>query len=176
MQTSDTNIQLLPPHIDRDLHFTLSWFQRPEGHATLLSMGNAEHEIESSTIESETAILREFIELEERQTQITRMIIVDHKTIGVVWIELEENHSVQPPSIHIMIGNPDYRGKGIGRTVMQAAIDYIRNTLHLNTIYSRHLANNTAAANLNRSLGFEKDGLPYTDSNGLVWQSIKMNF
>lgn len=175
MYTNDPTISLLPPDIDRDMPFALSWFQRPEGHATLLSMGNAEHEIEPSTIESETAILREFIELEEQQKQITRMIIVDHMTIGVVWIELQENHSVQPPSIHIMIGNPDYRGKGIGKSVMQAAIDYIRNTLHLNTIYSRHLANNTAVANLNQSLGFEKVGSPYTDSNGLVWQSIKMN-
>lgn len=175
MHTNDPTIFLLPPDIDRDVPFALSWFQRPEGHATLLSMGNAEHEIEPSTTESETAILREFIELEEQQKQITRMIIVDHKTIGVVWIELEENHSVQPPSIHIMIGNPDYRGKGIGKSVMQAAINYVRNTLRLDTIYSRHLANNTAVANLNRSLGFEKDGSPYTDSNGLVWQSIKMN-
>lgn len=175
MQTSDPNILLLPPDIDRDAPFTLSWFQRPEGHATLLSMGNAEHEIETPTLEGETAILREFIDLEQEGRQITRMVIVNHETIGVVWIELQENHNVQPPSIHIMIGNPDYRGKGIGKSVMQAATNYIRDTLNLSTIYSRHLANNMPVATLNKSLGFEKDGLPYTDSNGLVWQSIKMN-
>jgi len=174
MQTNDSTIQLLPPDIDRDAPFALSWFQRPEGHATLLSMGNAEHEIEPSTLESETAILREFIDLEQEEKQITRMIIVDQKTIGVVWIELFENHNVQSPSIHIMIGNPDYRGKGIGKSVMQAAINYVRDTLNLNTIYSRHLANNMQVATLNKSLGFEKDGVPYTDNNGLVWQSIKM--
>jgi RimJ/RimL family protein N-acetyltransferase len=138
-------------------------------------MGNAEHEIEPSTVESETAILREFIELEEEQKQITRMIVVNHMTIGVVWIELQENHGVHPPSIHIMIGNPDYRGKGIGKSVMQAAIDYVRGDLHLDTIYSRHLANNTAVASLNQSLGFEKDGSPYADENGLVLQGIKIN-
>lgn len=175
MQTDNPSIQLLPPDIDRDAPFALSWFQRPEGHTTLLSMGNAEHEIEPSTLESETAILREFIDLEQEGKQITRMVVVDQKTIGVVWIELLENHNVQPPSIHIMIGNPDYRGKGIGKSVMQAAINYVRDTLSLNTIYSRHLANNMPVATLNKSLGFEKDGLPYTDSNGLVWQSIKMN-
>ena len=175
MRTDDPTILLLPPDIDRDVPFALSWFQRPEGHATLRSMGNAEHEIELSTIESETAILHDFIELEEQRKQITRMIIVDHKTIGVVWIELQEHHNVQPPSIHIMIGNPDYRGKGIGKSVMQTAINYMKNTLHIDTIYSRHLANNAIVANLNQSLGFKKDGSPYTDSNGLVWQSIKMN-
>lgn len=175
MQTNDSSILLLPPDINRDVPFALSWFQGPEGRATLLSMGNAEHEIEPSTLESETAILREFIDLEHEGKQITRMIIVNQKTIGVVWIELLENHDVQPPSIHIMIGNPDYRGKGIGKSVMHAAINYVRNALNLNTIYSRHLANNEAVATLNKSLGFEKDDLPYTDNNGLVWQSIKID-
>ncbi len=175
MQTDNPSIRLLPPDIDRDVPFALSWFQRPEGHATLLSMGNAEHEIAPSTTESETAIIGEFIKFEKQQKQITRMIVVDDMTIGVVWIELEENHNVRPPSIHIMIGNPDYRGKGIGKSVMQAAINYIKNTLHLDTIYSRHLVDNIAVANLNESVGFEKDGLAYTDNNGLVWQNIKID-
>jgi RimJ/RimL family protein N-acetyltransferase len=173
MKTNDPAIQLLPPNVERDVPFTLSWFERPEGRDTLLSMGNAEHEIEPATRESERGILREFIELEEEQKQITRMIVVNHMTIGVVWIELQENHGVHPPSIHIMIGNPDYRGKGIGKSVMQAAINYVRDDLHMDTIYSRHLANNTAVASLNQSLGFEKDGSPFTDKNGLVWQGIK---
>lgn len=175
MQTDNLNIKLLPPNIVRDVPFALSWFQRPEGHATLLSMGNAEHEIEPSTPEREAATLRGFIDLEQEGKQITRMIIVDQETIGAVWIELLENHSVQPPSVHIMIGNPDYRGRGIGKSVMQAAITYIKHTLRLKTIHSRHLVNNAPVAALNKSLGFENDGTPYVDDNGLVWQRIKMN-
>ena len=175
MQSNDSSIQLLPPDPHRDAPFALSWFQRSEGHATLLSMGNAESEIEPSTLEGETAIMREFINLEQEGKQITRMIIVDQKTIGLVWIELFENHHVQQPSIHIMIGNPDYRGKGIGKAVMQSAVHFIKSTLEQKTIYSRHLVTNATVANLNKSLGFEKDGLPYTDNNGLKWQNIKMN-
>ena len=175
MQSDNPNVQLLPPDPARDAPFVLSWFERAEGHATLLSMGNAEDEIEPSSIEGEEAIMQEFIDLEKEGKQITRVIVVDQQTIGVVWIELFENHNVQPPSIHIMIGNPDYRGKGIGKSAMQAAIDYVKNTLHLKTIYSRHLANNTPVTHLNKSLGFEDDGLPYTDNNGLKWQNIKMS-
>lgn len=175
MQSDDLRIQLLLPDPERDAPFALSWFKRPEGHATLLSMGNAESEIKPSTLTGERAIMCEFIDLEQKGKQITRVIIFDKKTIGVVWIELFENHHVQPPSIHIMIGNPDYRGKGIGKSAMQSAINYVKNTLKLNTIYSRHLADNMPVIYLNKSLGFKEDGRPYTDDNGLVWQNIKIS-
>jgi RimJ/RimL family protein N-acetyltransferase len=175
MQSNRPDIQLLPPDIERDAPFALSWFERPEGHATLISMGNAENEIEPPTLEGEADTLRGFIELEKEGKQITRMIITDKKTIGAVWIELFENHSVKSPSVHIIIGNPEYRGKGIGKSVMQAAIRHIKTTLHLKTVYSRHLAKNEPVTNLNDALGFHKDDNPYTDDNGLVWQNIKMD-
>lgn len=172
MKSLHTDIQLLKPEVDRDTPFAHSWFTRPEGHATLLSMGNSENEIEPSTLEGERAIMQEFIDLEDSGKQITRVIVADGKTIGVVWIELFENHGVKSPSIHIMIGNPDYRGKGIGRSAMQSAINYIRDVLKLKTVYSRHLADNIAVTKLNESLGFKKDGAAYKDSDGLAWQNI----
>jgi RimJ/RimL family protein N-acetyltransferase len=174
MESPRSDIQLLPPDVERDASFALNWFERPEGQATLISMGNAENEIKQSTLQDEADTLREFIELEKEGRQITRMIVTDKKTIGAVWIELFENHGVKSPSIHIMVGDPDYRGKGIGKSVMQAAIEYTKMTLRFNTIYSRHLANNTPVTYLNNSLGFEKDGKSYTDDNGLVWQNVKM--
>jgi len=167
-----SDIQLLSPEVDRDAPFAHSWFTRPEGHQTLLSMGNAEHEIEESTLEGERKTTQEFIDLEKSGKQITRVIVVDGVTIGVVWIELFENHGIKPPSIHIMIGNSDYRGKGIGQAVMQSAINYVRDTLKLKTIHTRHLAKNVPVSKLNESLGFKKDGDTYKDKNGLVWQNI----
>lgn len=175
MQTNRPDIQLLSPDVGRDASFALSWFERPEGHATLISMGNAENEIESPTLEGEEDTLREFIELEREGKQITRMIVTDEKTIGAVWIELFENHSVKSPSIHIMIGDPDYRGKGIGKSVMQAAVEYVKATLHQKTLYSRHLVENAPIASLNNALGFQKDNESYVDDNGLAWQNIKMD-
>ncbi len=175
MKSNRKDIQLLVPDIEGDALFAYGWFTQPEGRATLLSMGNAESEIEESTLAGEKEIIQEFIDLEKANKQITRMIIVDEKTIGAVWIELFENHGIKPPSLHLMIGNPEYRGKGIGRSVMESAIDYIRDVLREKTIRTRHLANNIPVSKLNESLGFEKEGDPYTNENGLVWQNIRLS-
>lgn len=174
MRSSREDIHLLPPDVDRDAKFALAWFSRSEGKQTLLSMGNTEADIQRSTLEGERKIMQEFIELEKAGKQITRVVVVDDMTVGVVWVELFENHGVKSPSIHIMIGNPDYRGKGIGRVVMRSAIDYARDTLQSRTIYSRHLSGNVPVVKLNQSLGFINDGTPYEDENGLIWQNIVM--
>jgi len=168
-----SRLQLLPPNVERDAPFAHAWFMRSEGRATLLSMGNAESEIEESTLTRQKEIIQEFINLEASNRQITRMMVIDEKTIGVVWVELFENHGVKSPSLHIMIGDPNYRGRGIGHAVMEAALDYAKNSLRAPVIYSRHLANNLPIAKLNKTLGFEKDGATYKDKNGLEWQNIK---
>lgn len=63
------------------------------------------------------------------------MIVVDGITIGAVWIELFENHGVKSPSIHIILGNPEYRGKGVGTLVMKAAMKYAIEILGAVTSY-----------------------------------------
>lgn len=168
------NAELLQPNIERDASFALSWFTRPEGKDTLLRMGNAEHEIPEPNLEAETDRIKEFIQLEAENKQITRMISVDGVTIGAVWLELIETRGVKPPSLHIMIGNPDYRGMGIGKKVMLEAIEMAKN-MGYKVIYTRHLTYNTEIKKLNDSLGFVDDGESYTDDNGLIWQHIKLN-
>lgn len=175
MKPKQSDIQLLTPDVERDAVFAHAWFTRPEGRATLLSMGNAEHEIEEMTLADHRKIMQEFLDFEKEGKQITRVIIADGKTIGVVWIELYENHGVKAPSIHIMIGDPDYRGKGVGRNAMESMLNYAKNSLKYESIYTRHLANNLPIARLNETLGFVKDGGKYTDKNGLEWQNIRRN-
>ena len=174
MKPNRPDVQLIAPDIKRDPPFAYGWFNQPRGRATLLSMGNAESEIEPATLTGEIETIQEFLFLEKEGQQITRMIIYNGKTIGAVWIELFENHGVKPPSIHILIGDPDYRGRGIGSSVMQSAIDYVKNQLRYPVAYSRHLTSNVAVTKLNESLGFVKDGVQYTDDNGLEWQGIKL--
>lgn len=166
-------VELLQPNIERDAPLALSWFTRPEGKDTLLRMGNPEHEIPKPSLEAERERLREFIQLEVDNRQITRMISVDGITIGAVWIELTENRGVKPPSLHIMIGNPDYRGMGIGKKAMLEAIKIVKSRGH-NVIYTRHLTHNAEIKRLNKSLGFVDDGEPYTDKNKLTWQPVKL--
>lgn len=172
MVMNRNDVQLVKPNVIRDVSFALGWFAHPEGRQTLLSMGNADHEIDPSTVEGERKTIQEFIDLESENRQITRMIVVDQKTIGLVWIELLENHGVKAPSVHIMIGDPEYRGKGIGSAAMEAAIQYVTNVVGEQTVYSRHLASNEAIAAVNAKLGFVNDGDQYEDENGLVWQNV----
>ena len=174
MKSNRGDISLVVPNIERDAFFALDWFSRAEGRQTLLSMGNAEHEIDEPTLDGEKATIQEFIDLEKDGKQITRMIVVDSKTVGAVWIELFENHGVKAPSVHIIVGNPEYRGKGIGSSVMRAAIDYVLHDLSATVVYSRHLSSNINISAVNKKLGFIPEGDVYEDENGLVWQNVKL--
>lgn len=174
METDREDILLLTPNIERDAPFALDWFSRSEGRQTLLSMGNPENGIVAPTLDGERATIQEFIDLEKDNKQITRMIVMDNITIGAVWIELFENHGVKAPSVHIIIGDSEYRGRGIGTTVMKAAIKYATEVLGAAVVYSRHLSTNTNIAAVNKRLGFKADGNVYADENGLIWQNVKL--
>ncbi|NCO10488.1 GNAT family N-acetyltransferase [Candidatus Saccharibacteria bacterium] len=102
------------------------------------------------------------------------MIQLKGRTIGAVWIELEDTKYVNAPALHIMIGNPDSRGMGTGKLVMEAMINYAFTEFHTNVIYSRHLTSNDVIARVTSDLGFAKDGAPYAEENGLIFQNIKL--
>ena len=174
LPTTLPNIYLDAAEPDRDAPFAYRWFSGAHGRETLTLMGNAPHEIHESTLEKEYETFASFVALEKAGTQITRVIRCDDQTIGVIWLELVENHDVKAPSIHIMIGDPIYRGKGIGYAAMKAMIDFARVNLGARHLYSRHLKNNEAISRLNKQLGFQEDGMPYTDGNGLEWQQVSL--
>lgn len=174
IQTDIPDISLVTPNPERDAPFALNWFVSKFGKETLLLMGNAENEIEPSTLESETKIIGEFIELEKDNKQLTWMIRDQDKTIGATWIELADTPDVKSPAIHIMIGDKEYRGKGIGRSVINEMLQYLDTDLRANDVYSRHLASNEAAKKLLESCGFGNDGEVYSDSNDLNWQNVHL--
>ena len=165
---------LTKPVPDRDAIFALGWFNSKDGRDTLLKMGNTPQEISTPSLEEERTTIAEFLTLESEGKQKTWMIRHGEVTIGAAWVDLIKNHGVNAPSIHLMIGNSSYRGKGIGRATMNAMITYLKN--NGNTIvYSRHLINNEVIDGLSRSLGFVTDGLAYIDENGLEWQNIRLS-
>lgn len=174
LMSKQPDYSLVKPDPDRDASFALSWFSPLYGKETLLLMGNPEHSIKESTLDGEKETLIEFLELEKKRKQITWMIRVDEKTIGAVWIELEPTENVKAPAAHIMIGDIDYRGRGIGKSVMREMIEYSRNILKSQILYSRHLRSNDTIAVLMSSLGFVKDGEPCEDKDGLLWQNVKL--
>lgn len=174
MRTSIDGLFLVDPNPIRDAPFALNWFKAPYGRETLLLMGNAEHEINIHSLKGEIQTLEKFIELNKRNEQLTWMLQVDDKTIGAAWIELVGNHGVHPPSVHLMIGDREYRGRGIGKATMAALIEHIKKNIKTSVIYSRHLKSNTVVATMNRRLGFLNDGDSYIDENGLKWQNVRL--
>lgn len=173
LSTSIPELELVSPDPERDAPFALAWFESPHGKETLLLMGNTEDSIEAPTLEGETKTLEEFIELEKANQQLTWMIHMAHKAIGAAWIDLVEQHGVDAPSVHIMIGDSSYRGRGVGKAVMSSLITYLTSERGESTIFSRHLVRNEAVGYMMRGLGFENQGQPYVDKDGLEWQNIR---
>ena len=174
IETHLPDITLVAPNPERDAPFAVNWFASRFGKETLLLMVNAEHEIHASTLESERQIMEEFIDLEKENKQLTWMIRDHDKTIGATWIELTDTPELKSPAVHIMIGDRDYRGKGIGQAVISEMIQYAHTDLLARDIYSRHLANNQAAKQLLTSCGFQDNGEAYIDSNNLTWQNVRL--
>ena len=168
--------ELILTRPDPDALFALSWFEAPYGKETLILMGNPEHRINTPNLKEETDRVYEFLKLEKENKQLTWMIRYDDKTIGAVWLELDDTEHLKSPAFHIMIGDKNYRGKGFGRVIMQEMIDYTKNVLKAETLYSRHLVSNKGIAHLNESFGFIKDGKPYKDTDELEFQNIKLKF
>lgn len=172
--TDIAGLTLDTPNPDRDAPFAYGWFASEYGRDTLLKMGNAPHEITEPSLEDERRTIEEFIDLEKDGKQKTWVIRFDGETIGVAWIELVENHNVRPPSVHLLIGDPSFRGRGYGFAVMKSMINYLKNDGR-SIVYSRHLTANSAIKRVNDALGFKKDGAAYKDDNGLEWQNIYLN-
>jgi len=175
LMNKQRDYSLVKPDPDRDAPFAVAWFTSAYGKETLLRMGNLENSIKESTLDGEKETLVEFLELEKQQKQITWMICTDEKTIGAVWLELKPTKYLKAPAVHIMIGDTNYRGRGIGKSVMKEMIEYSRDTLRTQTIYSRRLQSNNAIAAVFKSLGFVNDGELYEDNDGLLWQNVMIN-
>jgi RimJ/RimL family protein N-acetyltransferase len=176
IRTSIENLTLTRPIPDRDASFALDWFESPYGKETLLLMGNVESKLRTPSIREETDRINNFLRLEKENKQLTWMIRYNNKTIGAVWLELQDTDYVKSPAFHIMIGDKSYRGKGFGKAIMQEMITHTKNILKSRVLYSRHLTSNLGIAHLNSAFGFMNDGEPYQDNDGLEFQNVKLEF
>lgn len=170
LQTNDARISLVEPNIDRDAKLGVQWLNGKAGRATLLSMGNTKETIDSilpTTLEQEADRVRDFI---ERKDQLNWMIECEGHVVGSTWVDLNSTKDLPGPSVHIMIGDQDMRGKGIGKTTVSAVLDYLEKQGHT-VIYSRYLTTNDGSERLLRSLGFTDLGAPYV-SDTLEFQNV----
>lgn len=174
LTTRVTNLTLISPSPDRDAPFALKWFNSKFGKETFLLMGNSIDERRSSTLRSEREVIESFIKLEKENKQLTWMIRYEDVTIGAVWLDLVASANIKAPAVHLMIGDVNYRNRGIGKEVITRIIEFVRSELRSDILYSRHLASNFIAEKLFSSLHFTNDGGVYRDKDRLNWQNVQL--
>jgi RimJ/RimL family protein N-acetyltransferase len=171
LQTINTNILLVEPDIERDAQLGQQWLEGELGRNTLKLMGVADKHNQATTLGQEKERVRDFI---KNADQLNWMIQLDHKVVGSIWVDLKSKDKVPAPGLHIMIGDPIARSKGVGSASAMAVIDYLKQQAET-AVYSRTLVNNTAAKKFLKSIGFVPEGEPYTDEDGLEWQNAALH-
>ena len=172
LTTKLPNLALIAPDPDRDAPYAVQWFTGDEGIHTLRLMGNSDDEILPTSLKKETATLQNFVEKSEQGKQVTWMIRYDEKTIGAIWVTLEDTDFLQSPAVHLMIGDSSERAKGIGSTCLDTVLRYLYCSTAYPTIYTRHLVSNEPVTVLLTKVGFKRAGKPYVDTNGLMFANM----
>lgn len=168
-QVISDELRLVPPNVERDAPLGVKWMSGKSGRETQRLMGIAPEQIHDHDIAEEQKLVQYFIDTDE---ELVWMIEYNQKVIGAVEIGLKIPKEESGPSVSIMIGDITSRGQGIGKKVMNVVMDYLRRNGY-KEVYARYLLDNTASKAMNLGLGFVKNGEPYVDEDGLVWQNIK---
>lgn len=83
---------------------------------------------------------------------------LDGKVVGHVSLILSHKHREKHSAGLAIAVHPDFHGQGIGKRLMNAAIDQADNWLNLIRIELEVYADNTVACQLYEKLGFEREG------------------
>lgn len=172
LETDNPNIHLIEPDIERDAALGVQWLEGELGRNTLSLMGVSAADNKPTTLEQEKERVKEFI---EKDNQLNWMISYEDKVVGSVWVDLEPSEYLQSPSVHIMIGSPEARGKGIGLSTTAAVVEHLQKQGYAQ-VYSRYITNNEGSRNLLGKLGFHELGTPYTDEDNLQFQNVVKEF
>jgi RimJ/RimL family protein N-acetyltransferase len=170
VETSLPGLYLTSPNLKTDPAISVKWLDGAAGRETLRLMGNTEADNKPTTLPAEERRVRGFITSTDQKTWSLRY---HGKTVGALWLSLKPATYLGAPSIHIMIGDPAARAKGIGPAAVLAVIKLLRQGGEYRELYSRHLVENTASAKLLAKVGFVKDGAEYQDTDGLMFQNVK---
>lgn len=168
METSNPDVRLVKPDIERDAPLGVQWLQGDMGRSTLSLMGVADKDIKPTTLDEERQRVRDFI---KKDDQINWMIQYQGQVVGTIWVDLTANEHVPSPAIHIMIGDQNVRGKGVGLSAATAVVGYLEEQGN-KALYSRFLTKNSGAKGLLQKLSFTELGEPYVDGDNLEWQNV----
>ena len=168
--TSQPGLLLVKPSLAQDANLSVKWLSGEAGRDTLRLMGSTDDNNQPSTLEAEKQRIRDFHISSDQRTWSMRY---EDKTVGAVWVDLKTTSYLTAPSVHIMIGDPSMRRKGIGEAAILAIIKLLAKEGKYSTLYSRHLRTNQASAKLLAKVGFVYDGQEYSDADGLVYRNVK---
>lgn len=131
-------------------------------------MGVPPAQIAKTTLADERRRVKDFI---DKSDQLNWMINFEGRIVGSIWVDLHEVGSVGAPAVHIMIGESNVRGNGVGSVCMEAVLSYLREEGY-KKVYSRYLVKNKVAKKLLEPYSFKNDGQTYKDESGLIWQNV----
>ena len=96
--------------------------------------------------------------MHNRKTNIRCAILYDEKMVGVVYLtNIDEINRCA--EFHIMIGEKEVQGKGIGTYATKEMLNHAFNNLNLNRIGLTVLDDNVIALKLYEKMGFKKEGV-----------------
>lgn len=167
LKTSNPRVTLIEPNIERDAQLGLEWLNSETGRQTLALMGVAEDNNTTTDIETERKRIEDFI---TKENQLNWMIKLDENVVGSIWVDLEDTNYLSAPAVHIMIGDPDARGQGVGSVSTASVINHLKD-IGYKKVYSRTLISNSTASKLLLDGGFKKLGEIYQDADGINWQN-----
>lgn len=170
IKTHNPKVDLVQPDITRDSTLGVQWLQGTVGRETLRLMGVSEADNKPSTLSAERRRVHDFI---SRDDQLNWMIAYENQVVGAIWVDLETTEYLPSPAVHIMIGNPQFRSKGIGSASLMGVIEYLKKSGE-KMIYSRQLIENVGSSRLLHNIGFKDLGVPYSDKDGLQWQNVSL--
>jgi RimJ/RimL family protein N-acetyltransferase len=165
------DLYLVMPSVVRDAPIAVGWLEGDDGRETLRLMGNTDEYNKPTTLEKEQTRIRDFITSTDHTTW---MMLYHDKPVGAVWVDRKPTDYLPFPSVHIMIGDPSARRKGIGQNAVETVIQLLKEEGLYDRLYSRHLLTNLAVASTLGKGDFAKEGEPYTDKDGLEWQNVSL--
>jgi len=172
LETSRSDVRLIEPDIERDALLGVLWLEGESGRSTLALMGVADKDNKPTTLQQEKCRVRGFI---ENDNQLNWMISYENEVVGSIWVDLESTKHLQSPSLHIMIGSPEARGKGVGMAAVTAVVKHLQ-AQGYPQVYSRYLTSNKGSRGLLSKLGFREFDSPYEDEDNLVFQNVMKVF
>jgi RimJ/RimL family protein N-acetyltransferase len=164
------DIELTEIDLERDAPLATAWINGPGGARMLQLMGILVPDDFKTTLASEQKTLQSIVDNKE---ELAWMIAYDGQVVGILEVHLATQDGRPAPNVGIMIGDASARGRGIGTSAMQFALQELAKLGH-GTIYARVLTHNMASQKMLAKLGFTNNGEPYKDTDNLLWQNYSL--